>query len=358
MNSMTSKERILAALDFKETDRLCFSPLADNYFAKSLEQQGHEYNLIKALRYIGCDIIERHTKSYREFHTGNVNVRTDTSGKYYIDSYETPVGTISTRYYYEKGARHVEKRFIENIEDAKVMAYVARNTKVELLPDVFEERKRFLGDDGIPTPTGPCSPLMDALQVFCGLENTTYFLMDDEDVMLDLFDALHQKNKAVYRALCDLDTPVVFCYEDTSTTIMSKFWLNEYSTPYLNDYADIMHSANKKYITHMCGKLSGFVGDLQCTLKSDGIDSVCPPTTGDLNIWDARVAFPDKVLIGGIEPPSLVQKSQKRILESVEEILEKMPDRRGFILSTGDAVPYATPIDTLKAIADLVKSRT
>ena len=358
MNTMTSKERILAALDFKETDRLCFSPLADNYFAKSLEQQGHEYNLIKALRYIGCDIIERHSTSFREIHTGNVNFRRETSGKCTMDVYETPVGTISNRYYYENGTRFLEKHFIESTEDAKVMSYIARNTKIELLPDVFEERKRIIGDDGIATPTAPCSPLMRCLQVLCGLENTTYFLMDDEDVMLDLFDALHEKNKAVCKALCDLDTPVVFCYEDTSTTIMSRTWLNEYATPYLNEYADIFHNANKKYITHMCGKLSGFVGDLQCTLKSDGIDSVCPPTTGDLNIWDARAAFPDKILIGGIEPPSLVQKSQKEILEYVEEIIEKMPDRRGFILSTGDAVPFATPIETLKAISDLVKSRT
>jgi len=358
MKNMTSKERILASFNFKETDRLCFSPLADNYFATSLEKQGHEYDLIKALRYIGCDIIERHSRCYREIHSGKIYARTDVSGKYFMNVYETPVGTISNRFYFENGTMFLEKHLIESVEDAKIMAYIARNTNIELLHDAFDERKRFLGDDGIPTPTAPCSPLMETLQVLCGLENTTYFLMDDEDVMLDLFDALNERNKVIYKALCDLDSPVVFCYEDTSTTIMSKNWLNEYATPYLNEYADILHNGNKKFITHMCGKLTGFVDDLQCSLKSDGIDSLCPPTTGDLNIWDARKAFPNKILIGGIEPPSLVQKSQKEILENVEEIIEKMPDRRGFILSTGDAVPHGTSIETLKAVADLVKSRT
>ena len=356
MKEMTSKERILASLAFEETDRLCYSPLADNYFASSLEKQGFEYDLIKALRYIGCDIIERHAPCYREIHKGGISAHTDTEGKRFMDVYETPVGKISNRYYFEHGTMFLEKHLIETPEDAKVMAYIARNTEIELTPELFEERKRYLGDDGIPTPTAPCSPLMETLQVLCGLENTTYFLMDEEEIMEDLFAALHERNKRIYKALCALDSPVVFCYEDTSTTILSKTWLNAYAVPALNEYADILHNGGKKYITHMCGKLTGFVGDLQCSLKSDGIDSLCPPTTGDLEIWAARKAFPKKVLIGGIEPPSLVQKSEKEILAKVEEIIEKMPDKRGFILSTGDAVPHGTPVSTLKAVADLIKS--
>ncbi|MFQ7036432.1 MAG: hypothetical protein ACLRTQ_12610 [Candidatus Borkfalkia sp.] len=62
MNSgMTKKERVLAALYKKETDRIPFSPLCDDYFASSLEKQNHPYDLLRALRYIGADIIERHS---------------------------------------------------------------------------------------------------------------------------------------------------------------------------------------------------------------------------------------------------------------------------------------------------------
>lgn len=357
MLEMTSKERILASLRFEETDRLCFSPLADNYFASSLEKQGYEYDLIKALRYIGCDIIERHSPCYREVRSGGVNVRTERDGKRFRDIYETPVGNISNCYYFENGAMFLKEHLIKTPEDAKTMAYIARHTDVELLPEAFEERKRFLGDDGIPTPTAPCSPLLETVQVLCGIENTTYFLTDEEEIMQDLFSALQERNERIYKALCKLDSPVVFCYEDTSTTIISKQWLKEYALPALNAYADILHDGGKKFITHMCGKLTGFVGELQSCLCSDGIDSLCPPTTGDLEIWDARKHFPGKILIGGIEPPSLVQKSEKEVLEKVEEILEKMPDRRGFILSTGDAVPHGTPVGVLKAIADLVKKK-
>lgn len=353
---MTSKERILTTLKFGETDRLCFSPLADGYFVAGLPKQGFQYDLIQALDYVGCDIIERHSPCYREVFDDTVKVETKEVNGRYETHYTTPVGHISNCFYFENGAMYTKKHLLEEAEDFQVMTYIARHTDYELLPELFAERQRLIGDRGIPTPTAPCSPLLETLQVLCGLENTTYMLLDEPEIVEEMFEALHERNKKVYRLLCNLDSPVVFAYEDTSTTLISRAWLNEYALPALNDYADILHNGGKMYITHMCGKLSGFKTDLAAQLKSDGIDSVCPPTTGDLPIWEARKAFPNKLLLGGIEPPSLVTVPEKQILAYVEEIIERMPTKKGFILSTGDAVPHGTSIHTLKAIADLVKS--
>lgn len=47
-------------------------------------------------------------------------------------------------------------------------------------------------------------------------------------------------------------------------------------------------------------------------------------------------------------------KSEEAILSHVSEILERMRGGRGFILSTGDAVPHGTSVELLKKIADLV----
>lgn len=75
MNSgMTKKERVLAALYKKETDRIPFSPLCDDYFASSLEKQNHPYDLLRALRYIGADIIERHSPCCEVRYGGGITV--------------------------------------------------------------------------------------------------------------------------------------------------------------------------------------------------------------------------------------------------------------------------------------------
>ena len=353
---MTAKERILATFQFGETDRLCFSPLADDYFATGLPKQGFDYNLIQALDYVGCDIIERHSPCYREVYDPSVIVETKEIHGRYETHYTTPVGHINNCFYFVNGTTYTKKRLLEDIEDVKVMTYIAQHTDYELLPEIFAERQRLIGDRGIPTPTAPCSPLLETLQVLCGLENTTYMLLDEQDIVEEMFAALHERNKKVYKLLCTLNAPVVFAYEDTSTTLISRDWLNKYALPTLNDYAEILHNGGKMYITHMCGKLSGFKTDIATRLNSDGIDSVCPPTTGDLPIWEARKAFPNKLLLGGIDPPSLVCVPEKQILEYVEEIIERMPTKKGYILSTGDAVPHGTSIHTLKAISDLIKS--
>jgi hypothetical protein len=58
---MTGKERIMASLRGKHTDRLCWSPLVDQYFISSLPAQGYpELNVPDAVRLLKADIMERH----------------------------------------------------------------------------------------------------------------------------------------------------------------------------------------------------------------------------------------------------------------------------------------------------------
>lgn len=357
MKEMTGKERVLAALGAKVTDRVSFSPLADNYFASSLPKQNHPHDLLAALRYIGCDIIERHSPCCEVSYGGGIEVKSITGADGKTEThFFTKYGEIYDRFYFENGAMYTEKHLLSTVRDVKVMTYIAQNTVYHPRFELFEDRKRAIGEDGIPTPSAPCSPIMETLQVLCGLENTTYLLLDEEEAVQEMFAALHARNCEFYRMVGKLDTPVVFTYEDTSTTIMSRDWFREYAAPCLDGYADILHENGKTYITHMCGKLSGFRGEV-AAIKSDGIDSVCPPTTGDIECWDAKREFGGKVIIGGIEPSSLVMKEEGEILAHVDEILERMKGVCGFILSTGDAVPHGTDIELLKKIQNRVRAK-
>ena len=180
MNSgMTKKERVLAALYKKETDRIPFSPLCDDYFASSLEKQNHPYDLLRALRYIGADIIERHSPCCEVRYGGGITVESrEVGGGKRETHFITKYGEIYDRFYFQNGAMYTEKHLLSTPEDVKVMTHIARNTQYIPRFELFEERKKAIGDDGIPTPTAPCSPLLETLQVLCGLENTTYLLLD------------------------------------------------------------------------------------------------------------------------------------------------------------------------------------
>lgn len=347
----TKRERIIRALHYQPVDRLPWSPLIEDYFISSLPGQGMPMETIEAMRYIGNDIMERHvafaTSLYRDL-TRRVENRNGKTRVYF----DTPVGSIYQEYSVTGNTSFATKHFITKPEDLKIYQYIAEHTDYRPEIEKFAERDRYIGDDGIATASGPESPIQEMLQKLCGVENTIYLMYDYPDEMDELLNAMHQRNLKHYRALAQYPTEVVIDYEDTSSTVMNPSMFQNYTAPVIEDYAKIMHDSGKVFITHMCGHLSTFAEMIGCGTQ-DGIDSVCPPDTGDFYAWDARKCWGDKkVIIGGIDPAELSRISVEKSVERTREILDRMPDLNGFILSTGDAVAYGTPIENLKAITD------
>ena len=350
---MTGRERILNTLAGKPTDRLAWSPLIDPYFIDSLPAQGYNLEIIEAMRYIGNDIMERHVAMPTP-QIKNVEIRTERHGSTTRTYYETPVGTVFYAQSKTDSTTYISKHFIETVEDMRVFQYIAENTTFISNAAAFHERDLYIGDSGIATASMTESPIQEMLQHLCGVENTVFLMADYPEETEALLAALHQKTLRQCAVLAAYDTPVIFAYEDTSTTVMNKSMLCDYELPHTNDYDRLLRKSGKRLITHMCGKLSGFKEEI-AKGEMYGIDSVCPPTTGDLPIWEARAAFGDKLLIGGIEPPSLVHMTVRQTLDTVAEILRRMKDKSKFILSTGDAVPHGTPIQNLMAVTRLIE---
>ncbi len=354
-DQMTSRERLFEALHSRETDRMPWAPLMDGYFTSSLPKQGHPDDLIYAAKFTGCDFLERHVAGPEEIMEG-VTIRTESNDAGSRTYYETRVGTAYTERKNSGNTNYVSKHMVESIEDAKVFQYIAEHTTYRPRIEEFLARDQQIGDMGMATLSGNMSPVQETLQFLSGVENTVYLMADYPEEMEALFEAMQQRNIRQYQALLQYPCGVIIDYEDTSTTVMSRSMFTEYSLPAINTYADLCHEAGKLYITHMCGKLSGFVKEVGSG-RQDGVDSVCPPFTGDLCPWDARKEWgAKKVVIGGIDPPRLSMITEREAVETAVEVMEKLENKVGFILSTGDAVPHGTPIGNLKAIADLIKA--
>lgn len=351
VNSMSKRERILAALNNREVDRIPWSPLIDKYFISSLPLQGKSMDIIETMRYIGNDIIERHVANPVTKYQ-NINFHSEERNGIIREGFETPVGSIFQEKRLSGGTDFVVKHYIETLEDMKIYQYVTEHTDYVPRIQDYIERNEYIGDDGIAIPSGMHTPIQDLLQYQCGVENTVYLMYDYPDEMDELLAVMHERNLRQYEKLINYPTPLIISYEDTSSTVISLQLYEEYCAPMINEYAKRMHDNGKLFVTHMCGKLSIFK-ELISEGKQDGIDSVCPPDTGDLCIWDACKNWGEnKILIGGLDPSILSRMTEEQSVKTVQEIIEKMPDFKGFILSTGDAVAYGTPIGNLKAITD------
>lgn len=352
---MTKRERILSALHYQPVDRLPWSPLVDNYFISSLPSQGIYMQIIEAMRYIGCDIMERIPEAPSRYR--DITLRTEECNGITRLYYDTPVGSIYQESRNSGNTNFIYKHLIQKPEDIKIYQYVVEHMEHVVDVDGFKARDAYIGEDGIAVPTGFASPIEQLFEVVSTIEDTVYLMSDYPEEMEELLAVMHQSNIQYYKMLAEHPSEVVFNYEDTSSTFLSPSLYRNYCAPMINDYARILHGAGKTFITHMCGKLSAF-SEMIGAGEQDGIDSVCPPSTGDLYPWDAREQWGDrKVIIGGLDPSALAGMSVEQSVEAVREIMDRMPNLQGFILSTGDAVAYGTPIGNLKAITDYLNEK-
>lgn len=375
--TMTSRERLMAVFNGINPDRVPFSPLIGEYFLNSLPEMGiplekiaaaseaktpalkRQKNLwrIKIHKYIGSDCMLRHVFPYKTIYKNCTEINKKVDGVIYT-GFKTPIGEIVSERQLSGGTDigefgFIRKKLVTTPEDMKVLKYVLENVEIEADYSEFIELDEFLGEDGIVTLTGPVTPIQRMLQFDMGLEEVAYALMDYEEEMEELFDVMHKVNKKIYKVYADSPAKVVIAYEDTSTTVLSPTWFKKYCLEQINDYADILHEGNKIFITHMCGKISK-ITDLIAKGKQDGIDSVCPPTTGDLEPGDALREI-GKVIIGGIEPPKLLRMTEEETINYTIEKLKQVGTGKNFILSTGDTTSYGTPIENLIAISNLIK---
>jgi hypothetical protein len=377
---MTGKERIMASLRGEETDHVSWAPLIDPYYTAWLATQGYggadaprvvlddreglwseeidALDIPYAIRLVGGDILERHSPTVRQVEDSCITRRILTRGTEKLEIIETPVGSLETERCYsgEGHTRYISKHPVSSVEDLGVLQYVMEHTHFEEDFAGFRDRMSVIGNDGIPTSDGPQSPIQHFYMFLCGVQATTYLLIDHPAEMAECFSVMHQKNLEQYRLVCESPTDIVIDYENTSSTVMSPAFYRQYSEAFINEYADICHDANKLFITHMCGKLSAFNAALRQG-RQDGFDSLCPPTTGDIWAHEARAAWGgDKVIIGGVEPAALARMDACETRAYVTRVLDQMPTLRRFVLSTGDATPYGTPVENLRAVTDVVAS--
>ncbi len=88
--------------------------------------------------------------------------------------------------------------------------------------------------------------------------------------------------------------------------------------------------------------------------RIDGVESLTPPPIGDMEIPQARAAWPHSLLIGGLDPSRLAMLPAAAVGTYVRDTLRAAGDIRGFVLSTGDATPHGTPIENLRSVTQAV----
>lgn len=369
-SAMTSRERLLATLRGDPVDRIAWSPCVDGYFLSSLpeNQKLDEQELHKE---VGSDAILRHVPLYASTApaTGGRagNPRVESSVKSLGDgtlrfSYETKVGSLVEELRWDAMSPFTPwfvTRKLKTLEDIKIYMYALETMSVAPTSERFRSAVERLGEDGLVSADGPASPMEHLINSEMGLENFTYALADDPDTVEQCLALMHERNLEAYDILADSEAEVVVSYENLSTTLTSPTHYERYDQKHSNEYAAICRAGGKTYLTHMCGRLSGFAGPLS-QADQDGFIDIAPAPTGDVVFGQAKASWArDKLLVGGIDATAFTSLSPEQMrvyaLGRLIEIEEKAGSFHKFILGSGDALPSGTPVPVIRAVGEAVR---
>lgn len=275
--------------------------------------------------------------------------------------YETPVGSITERSVFTYKTWFLVEHPVKNKEDLNVLIYICEHIKV--VSNVAEVNKAIAetGERGLHIPLIGLfakSGFQSLLEHWIGTVNLVYAMMDYPEVIKECLAIMGVKSNEIARYASECDAEVFISWEDTSTTNISPTYYETYIRPEIDQWCDILHSKGKKYLQHACGHLR-YLLPYMAESKIDGIESMSPEPTGNIDILEAADILPEHMtIIGGLEPTFLIHANEEDMKKRIFKILDKMKGRR-YVLANSDSCPpevTETQFIRIRHILDLYNS--
>jgi hypothetical protein len=167
--------------------------------------------------------------------------------------------------------------------DYAVMRRIVEERRYQACYERYGEMQSKLHGVGAVNVAGPDQPLVQLFRVR-EPQDLIFDLADEPECMTDLLELLHQRALEGYRLIAAgpglaVETGMAFM----TTRLVSPRLFERFVLPYLAEYVDVLHSAGKILLCHMCGHIRHLLPMLR-EAGIDGIDSLSPPPIGDTEL--------------------------------------------------------------------------
>ncbi len=363
--SMTSRERMLTALENGRPDRLpCqvhgWMPYYLKHYLGGMDQW-------QAFEKFGMDyaIYISPSYSYDEKDLSNWVVRNTDLGTsqngYRCVAVEitTPKGKLQKKVTRTDITSYDTEYLLKNMEEFEIWN--------EFFPvpigidfDPIQKVRDRLGDRGIvrsrPFSPGQGSPW----QSFCilyGTEHAVMLGMDEPQTLHRILESIVKKTLRVTEMWQGTPADMVEVGGGAgSSTVISPNFYREFGLPYDQRQNALFHEAGLKVVNHFCGGLMPML-DLVVESDADGLETMTPPSMGgDCDLREASSRIGDRLFfIGGFDQNAGFEhgtpEAAKRL---VFECFEATKDHAGYILCPSDHFFHSAPA-CLQAFADAAR---
>lgn len=369
---MTHKQRLLAALRGEPTDRLPWSPnLA--YWWESQDPAFRAKGEVVVFKEFGCDpLIRGHRpaedggpwedlRMYTTRHEG-ASLDTRVEGPRRYTRIKTPKGELRAEHVLSPTGDtwFLVKHPVTEEKDYEILASFFESFRLE--PDYapFEALTARYGDEALIIPMLAVAPNVKSgfqalVEYWTGTEQLAYDVYDYPETVEMALSAMGAVSRRAAELSAGSPAEAFITWEDTSTTNISPAFYERYILPEIDEWCDILHGRGKLYIQHACGHLRQLM-PLMGGSAIDGIESISPPPTGNIELWDARRHMRDsQFLIGGIEPTVFLNSSLAELEESVRGTVARLAGTP-FVLANSDSCPPGVAHEKFRLVSRIVGS--
>ena len=358
-DTMTPRERWLAAVSLQPVDRLPFWPKIFESYPRAQEAPFFDMPIPAIHQWIGSDQHISLMPCYREVRTHTV-VETVTQGYMRKTTYRTPHACLEGIDHFDVDSQswHPVSFPVQKAEDIGVLTEIYADCRVEPDPEKLAEATAWVQQIGDGASTWSVigeSPMMNWVEYEAGVKNAHFFLADYRQDVEALFAAHHRVLLRRAEIMADkAPTDFLYMIENTSTTLISPQQFRTYCQRHLTDYGRVVQAAGRQLIFHMCGHLKALLPDL-ASLPGSAFEAFTSPTLGNTTLLDGRTAMPDKCLIGGTNAV-LWTRPTEEIIATLEQDLGALPHHRGIVVTSAGVMPPLAKPEVIKAVADWVRA--
>ncbi len=178
-----------------------------------------------------------------------------------------------------------------------------------------------------------------------GYENLCYMIVDEPDLVGNIFDAVGQRLLDYYTRIAEYDIVGACINNDdwgfNTQTLISHDDMERWLFPWHKKINDIIHAAGKPVILHSCGNIYPLMDRVIDYLNVDGKhsfeDSIMP-------VEDAWDKYHDRIsILGGIDVDFVIRNTPEDVYNRSKAMLERTSLGGGYALGTGNSVPEYVP---------------
>jgi len=338
---MTSKERVLMAIEHQEPDRV---PVCATYVPEINKQLCDKYGCY------GDDIGVLMGNDMVKVASGLENSFYMNDEPEYVDSYGIKWKNIknATGHYTE-----VYDHPLRHSDDLETVMMPDANKDYKVLNAVKEGVEKYGKDKWI---VGSCQcSIFEAAWYMRGIDR---FLMDmvlDEDFTEGLLDAVMSYPLQMGLNFIDAGVDMVWLGDDIATQMNLMFSPEMYRKYLKPRYAAILGEFKKrnpkiKLCYHSCGNVEGLIPDL----IDVGFDVLNPIQPSAMEVAHIKKTYGDKItLFGGMDIQQILPfGTVKEVKNEVKRIMDICAPGGGFILSPAHHIQSDTSIENVEAFYD------